>query len=562
MIRRIGLALSLVSLLGSCALVAPEEKPPLDVEVDHVIGDAPRGTPSARGPSPGILREAWRTELTMDDVGGQAGSALLVGDGRLLAVAPHGVTALDAATGEEEWHYREPGRDTEGFAVTGGAVVVSTDGGDGGRVVGFETGTGRLLWQRSLDVGGQDVLRYGALRSGGGLSAGKGVLLTQRGEEQDVRIAGVDVRTGKDRWTADLTAQPGCLLRLPLMEGMSDGSLALVAEHCRGDTLRVHALDPATGQVRWTHEQPSESTYQLTASVARGVTVFARDDMATFIGPDGRKWADPVVPCVPCRPITVGEELLLPSLKTGEESWFTLVNTTSGQARQIPATENHVSWISATDRVYASVTALTRTEIGLPRFWVAVVDPVTGTAKGMPLQTAVEPEGRAVVVGAVDGRLLVAAGSSVRATVTVIAYDSVPTTGPVEFGGVRPEEWPGCRTLLRGVRGVSAARTMHTNPYVQFGTEKRFRTTCTFTVGDEGDADDVDVDVIWVAATAKDADRLLDGERGSPSGADEVYRAEDSWVLRVGRYIIEVSGDVDVSAPVVAAVVRNLRAKG
>ncbi|MGW4794650.1 outer membrane protein assembly factor BamB family protein [Nonomuraea sp. NPDC004297] len=549
MIRRIALALSLLLLVAGCGLLAPEEEAPIKVEVDHVIGGTAGAT--ADGPSPGILREAWRADVRTID---RDGPDFLMAEGRLLAFSSDGVDAHDGATGRALWHYREPGRRRGQFVVTGGVVVLTSSGEQSWRAVALSLDTGRLLWQRTPT--GRDDLRTLAAP----LAAGKGVVLTEQGAEHDVAIAGIDARSGQHRWTADLTPGPDCELRLPLTtQGTGDGSLALVEEDCPDGHPRFHALDPATGDVRWTRERPADSL--LVVHVTHGITMLVtQDGQAAFVGPDGERWpaTGAVATCGPhpCRPLTVRDRLVVPSLGAGTEPRLTIIDTVSGRTKDLALTGDYWTWTGGPDRVYGLFTRPANVLPGLPQLWTAAIDPAAGTVEIMPLPTHLGPVdmGGVRLIGTAGHQLLTAIGDRATRGVTVIAYDSAPTTGPLQSGGVPPEDWPDCRTLLR--RG--AELSPDPDP-IEFGALKLRRPTCRHTVAGEGD---VSVQVVWVAARAQEADALLDGVPGAPPGPDETYTSATYEVIRVGRTIVLVHGEPGARARAITTVTENLRSHG
>jgi outer membrane protein assembly factor BamB len=209
----------------------------------------------------------WKADLP-----GRGVSSPVVAGGKVYVTACSGyrqkwlhVLCLDQATGAKQWERR--------FTATGptachpktnmAAPTPATDGGAvyalfaTGDLVALDAG-GNLLWYRSL---GRD---YGNLMNQIGLAASPvlagATLLVPMENAGNSYAAGVDTRTGRNKWKVDRIREVNWVTPLVIdVAGRVDAVFATTKE--------VTAYDPETGAVRWTHTGITPSD---TASPGKG----------------------------------------------------------------------------------------------------------------------------------------------------------------------------------------------------------------------------------------------------------------------------------------------------
>jgi outer membrane protein assembly factor BamB len=111
------------------------------------------------------------------------------------ATAPHIVFALDAARGDDRWHFSAPSGQPLVIAALGEGSVFAASG--DGNVYAVDAATGTLQWPFD---------GHGTLGSVDGLASG--VLYLAGG---DRAVYAVDAHTGAQRWRQAVTGQPGAI---------------------------------------------------------------------------------------------------------------------------------------------------------------------------------------------------------------------------------------------------------------------------------------------------------------------------------------------------------------
>lgn len=545
--RRIGAAV--VLLLSTGCSIFGEEEALADIARDQTFAPSgPRPVADA-GPAPGILRESWR----IDGLGKEKDAReIRLAGGQLFVAGADGLEAHDAGTGAKRWRYREPGRDLIGYAVSKDALVIATrpstgqsSTGQSGstrsdadiRLTGLAAGTGRLLWERS----GAEATPFTS-QQGLALAIGEGVvpLLAEAprsgDDDKPDEFIALDAATGERRWRREHRAPGGCDYPQRRATTDTDGSVVVFQESCRSEHY-VYAFDPATGTPLWSRRGTSRLGAET--SVRNGATLIGLDKgTRVIVGRDGRDLArmDGAVQCVtPCSLQSMGDDLGLIHLDGSNNLVVSLINRSSGQVRTVDTPDDGLPAVGG-GRVYSVRPHLDRGTL-LPA-GLTVLDPATAALTTMPLPLSL-PSGRPRWAGATGGQLLVAT----TATESLVAYAATPAQGPVELGGVRPEDWPQACDLLKDLPGKVAAHTPTVKGPVRAGTRELARSACgvTYTVG--GIERGARAEVLWVSASPAEADGLLDGEPGR-YGADEARKTDgESIQVRKGRYIVEVQAD-------------------
>ncbi|RBY86517.1 PQQ-binding-like beta-propeller repeat protein [Blastococcus sp. TF02A-30] len=260
--------------------------------------DVPTGTPG------GAVSEVWSAE-------GSTLPADVVEGARVVVGEEHGVRALDPLTGDEVWHYTRSNARLCGATATNGVVVaVFRTAGRCDEAVALVAGTGVRAWTRNLDLRPDielsstssvvlaetssgvvtldpngNTLRWRERPPSGcrwldAAVGSAGVAVVQRcGNADAVQLRVLDGFAGTQRWVVDVPAPDGADVALlgadDLIAVRVDGELRTFAAadgaarallpvtgtaamtsaggavllHAEG---RLTALDPATGEPRWT----------------------------------------------------------------------------------------------------------------------------------------------------------------------------------------------------------------------------------------------------------------------------------------------------------------------
>lgn len=314
--------------------------------------DVLRGTPA------GAVEEAWSAE-------GDRVPADVVEDGRVIVGWDHGVRALDAATGEEAWHYTRSNAQLCGLTVTDGvAVAVFRTAGRCDEAVGLEAGTGVRAWTRSLNLRGDAALgstasivlassptgvltfeprgnnvrwRAGAPEGCRWLDAvagSAGVAVLQRCADADaVQLRLYDGFEGSEHWTVDVPVPAGAEVSLL-------GADDLVGVRVPGE---VRLFAPAGGGLRTSLPvAPGDAAGQTSAAglmlVRTGSTLSAIDPAS-----GGTRWTTPAAGLPAAAPAETAE-LVVPTA----EGFVRLDPLTGAELGRLPAPDVPADGVAAT----------------------------------------------------------------------------------------------------------------------------------------------------------------------------------------------------------------------
>jgi len=260
---------------------------------------------------------AWKADLS----GRGASSPIVVGD--LVVVTAAGgakqdrlhVIALDAGTGRPRWQrtFWATGRT---FCHPTSSVAAGTPASDGGRIVALYSSCdlfcldleGRLVWQRNLAVEHP--------RSGNDVGMGSspriidGTVVVQIDCQGDAFVAGIDLATGEDRWTAPrekiASWSSPLAVRLP-------GQLA--AEPARGVLLQnpngLELRNSVDGKLAWSWKGECSGIPMTTEHAGR---LLAPGDVMTAIDPGGGRsepeWTQAKLSCGIASPVAFGDAVV------------------------------------------------------------------------------------------------------------------------------------------------------------------------------------------------------------------------------------------------------------
>ena len=262
----------------------------------------------------GELSEAWAVD-------GDPLPRRVVEDGRVVLGGERGITARDAVTGEEAWHYtRANAFLCDLTAVDGLVLAVFRQGGRCDEAIALHAGTGVRKWTRSVrfdaevDLASTDQLLLASWErsvevldpTGNGdrsdyqppptcrlLDAdvgSSGVALLQRCSAGTVQLKLIDGFTGEDVWTREVGASPGADVRLAgadrLVTVVVDDRLEVHGAE-DGDVLQTFDLPPADDPETETLHQAGSGSLALVW--ARG-TVWALDETS-----GEARWSRPAV---------------------------------------------------------------------------------------------------------------------------------------------------------------------------------------------------------------------------------------------------------------------------
>jgi outer membrane protein assembly factor BamB len=192
----------------------------------------------------------------------------LVQGGRVIVGSPHGLRALDPATGREAWHYTRSNARLCGLTSTDGvAVAVFREGGSlCDQAVALRAETGVRAWNRNVDF----------LPSVRLLSTAGHVLAVARTGVVDLDPLGDNIRWRYDapRSCRLLDARPG-----------STGTALL--QSCPGKPVQLLLLDGITGQQHWAHDVAAIGTGTQLAGADWVVTAVIGDELRVLSGNDG-----------------------------------------------------------------------------------------------------------------------------------------------------------------------------------------------------------------------------------------------------------------------------------
>jgi outer membrane protein assembly factor BamB len=234
----------------------------------------------------------WKVELP-----GRGVSNPVIAGGRVYVTASSGyresrlhVLCFDEATGKKQWERQ--------FKTTGGTachpktcMAAPTPVTDGKVVYAlFATGDlaaierdGALRWYRSLTTDYPGITNQVGMAASPVLAGD--TLIVPMDNAGDSFLAGLDVRTGKNRWKVDRFRDINWTTPAVHRRG---GKTAVVFQNERA----VTAYDPATGKVRWTY--PTEKGSTIPSPVVSGDLVFAPGTQLVALRP-GADGATPEV---------------------------------------------------------------------------------------------------------------------------------------------------------------------------------------------------------------------------------------------------------------------------
>lgn len=568
----------------------------LGVETDHATveqGPEPFG---AEGPQRGAFEPTWSAELPA----GAEGYHLV--DGQLVVVVEDGLQAFDARTGEQTWHYREPGRSTWTLAASGGAVVLQTylSGTDGEsstiedeHLVGLDAGTGELLWENTDEW---SITSQGYSSSSSSTVLGDsadGIVVTS--PDGPFTRGGVDARTGEEKWRVDdHDVAEDCTPKVADDAGDAGAAddaaeLVLIRISCGLPDDVYVALEAQTGELRW--RRPVSGTgggyttmrdgYALIDAAERPPVIVGPDGEDLFVGEDGTR-------CT-CELQVAGGQFVLKYENADSDDLLVTIDPADGTARPVEAWPE--TYGEPIEVAGGTLYAIGQTPYGLLPTMLTAVDvaDVAGAAGGAASGAASGPVRTVPWLAELTGvyrpwqgfagttllsvrQAIVGGDPADPAGPPVLEAYEVRTPGePAELGGVSPGEWPEPCALLAGlpVDADDAADEPGQFPEVappgepvQVGTVMLPRTSCGVRLGFD---DGVGVSIVWTGATPEQAAALAAGRgRGLlPRSADEArLLADGSVLLRVGRALalVTVEGtlvNVERAAEIVGA---NLQA--
>ncbi|MGP3936566.1 outer membrane protein assembly factor BamB family protein [Nonomuraea sp. KM88] len=550
---RIYAAAGLLLLTTGCSLLGEDAEDVPDVRRERTFATAGPRQLTGAGPAPGVMREAWRVK----GLGQGDDRQIRLEGGQLFVAGADGFDVYDAGTGRKRWHYREPGRELTGFAVTKDDLVVASRSEEGSHLTGLAAGTGRLRWERGDDEG--KPFTGGPGRR---LAVGEGVVpLLVRAEpsgrdeeEKPDEFLALDAATGEERWRRPHHAPNGCDVGTRSAATDTDGSVLVFRESCRDDHY-LYAFNPSDGKPLWSRTGTSDDSL-VGISVRAGATLIELDEHTrTLVGRDDREIANlnGIGRCLaPCSLRSVGDDLGLMHLDESRDVTLSVIDVAGGQLRTLTTPHDTMS-VTAGGRLYGVSAKLGGTLLPAR---LTVLDAATEQVTTMPLPLSLDSDvGGLRWLGTAGGHLLVATSKGDD----LVAYASTPTDGPLELGGVAKDEWPQACDLLKDVPGRTTARTPMVEGPVRIGSQELARSRCHVNYSAHGKDGQAIAEVLWVAATAAEADGLVNGETGL-HGADEVQKSSDEVVLvRKGRFVVKVqSRQEDDLQRIVAGVVSGL----
>jgi outer membrane protein assembly factor BamB len=220
----------------------------------------------------------------------------VVEGGRVLVTDEHGLAMLDAATGEEAWHYRRSNaRLCDATATNGVVIAVFRTTGRCDEAVAFTASTGVRAWYRSV--------RY---RTDVDLASTDRIMLAS----SPTGVVTVDPTGNNTRWR--YAPPEGCRL-----VGSDVGSSGVVVLQRCGDTgtLQVRLLDGFGGGEIWTRDLDTGGQPARLAGVDRLVDVVIGDRVEVISPTDGA-----LLPALPLPPRPAGQDAAdEPLQQTGAE---------------------------------------------------------------------------------------------------------------------------------------------------------------------------------------------------------------------------------------------------
>ena len=167
---------------------------------------------------------------------------------------PHGVLALDAATGAEKWFFETGGSVAASPAIAGSRLIAPSKDGN---VYAIDRASGTQAWKAGVDAGVSSPAVVGdSVIVGGGSFGTTG------------RVVALDAATGNTRWSY--------IPNGPVQASVTyaDGKVFFATNAAHGS---IYALNATTGAPVWSFE-PLPSEYILGSPVVADGMVFAPSD--------------------------------------------------------------------------------------------------------------------------------------------------------------------------------------------------------------------------------------------------------------------------------------------
>src|SRR3954447_16406099 len=227
----------------------------------------PEGSPAAaappapEGPPAAAVPPAWSTPT------GPA-PRRVVESGRVLVTDEHGLAMLDAATGEEAWHYRRSNATLcDATAVDGVVIAVFRTTSRCNEAVAFTAATGVRAWYRNV-----------RLRTDVDLASTDRILLAS----SPTGVVTIDPTGNNTRWR--YAPPDGCRL----VDSDVGSSGVVVLQRCAGsDAVQVRLLDGFGGGEIWTRDLDTQGQPARLAGVDQLVDVVVGDNVQVISSIDG-----------------------------------------------------------------------------------------------------------------------------------------------------------------------------------------------------------------------------------------------------------------------------------
>lgn len=256
-------------------------------------------------------------------------SAPLVTDDAVLVGSLDGhVARLDLATGGAVWSYDSHGAVRATPAMLGGRAFVTNDL---NRVMAVDALTGKHLWHKQRPHQSEFTITGHA-----GVLAVDGLIFTGFSDGMLQAMAPED---GATVWSRFLGERQDDFVDVDTTPVLAEG--ALYAAAFRGG---LHALDPATGEVRWRH--PAEGCSEPVVRAGRVYTTTAGRELHVLRAADGALLAKTIFETgAPSRPVVVGPWVLV-----GTGGALAVISSGTGAVRDLWTTYDGISAAPATAR--------------------------------------------------------------------------------------------------------------------------------------------------------------------------------------------------------------------
>lgn len=538
----------------------------LDVEVDHVTGKAPPPL-GAEGPETTAFTESWRAPVKLPE----GDARFMLSGGNVVAGGEDGVFAFAATTGERGWRYREPGRTISAWVANDDVVVIESHGTDAEdnpadwHVIGLDSGTGEQLWERT-----DNEWR---------LDSGEPVAGIVLGRIGGYEAQGIEARTGEVKWSFSAEDVPGgCADPDPDSGGSGGSGEDSFPLHlsCGGkDPVKVFGtVDAETGEPQWFRAVGEDDRFPIPEK---------RGDLSTYRANAGEflllDWAGKEVRTeeeygrCPCALLNQHDRTLLAYRVAA------LAGRTSGKVSELgedgvakPVAELRSSlhstsiYSAAAGRFYGIGPARPGYPYTTP-LTVAMVgndDKVGYAALPVALAKNMREDFWFEVAGE---RVFLAMRREGDSEFVIRSFTPSQETG--RLGAAPFDDWVDPCTLLSGVVKEERPRQPDDPEYAGDLTVPPTGCFGYLPAGEREQVRSVDLDVVWVAPTAAEAEALLastDATSESKAGADQEYRSETgTTLLRVGAVIVSVDtfdfGE-DQRDKALRGIVANLREPG